>query len=132
LDSPHLPDGDRDGDRAAVPDLHGGDRPDRRGAAQRGAAVGDRAPDGPGLGPGPLSPVERGEEAGRAEAERRYGEAMAAFVDPERFPEAAALFAAGAFAETGPARAHGAGLGGGSVGASRRCWRIRSRSWRPS
>jgi AcrR family transcriptional regulator len=44
----------------------------------------------------------RAEGVGQAEAERRYGEAMAALVDPERFPEAAALFASGALAKTGP------------------------------
>lgn len=44
----------------------------------------------------------RGDGVEQTEAERRYGAAMAALVDPERFPEAAALFASDTFADTGP------------------------------
>ncbi|RRR96981.1 TetR/AcrR family transcriptional regulator [Glycomyces terrestris] len=38
----------------------------------------------------------------QAAAEREYGRAMARLVDPERFPDAAALFAGGLLEDTGP------------------------------
>ena len=44
---------------------------------------------------------------GKAEAERRYGRSLARLVDPDRFPEAARLFASGLF-EAPPPKGRGA------------------------
>jgi AcrR family transcriptional regulator len=48
-----------------------------------------------------LTEGRRGTGRGQAEAEREYGRAMVALVDPERFADAAALFASGTFEHTG-------------------------------
>ena len=51
--------------------------------------------------------LERGRRAsgvGKVEAERRYGRSLARLVDPDRFPEAARLFASGLFEAPPPTR----------------------------